>query len=148
MLAKALAAWLVLVAAQDTGGVLRVRVILDDATGTATPIPRVALLVSDNPATGEPRRIRTTGDGTVELRLRPGSYTVESDEPIAFGGNAYTWTEIITVGAGKPAVLELTEKNAEITPVTTTTDSTSRPAAAVVADSAVLLSRWRDSVVE
>ena len=42
------------------------------------------LLISDNPATGAPRRVVTSLEGTVDVRLRPGNYTVESDEPLVF----------------------------------------------------------------
>ena len=88
MLARLVALVLALMTVQDTG-VLHIRVVLDDATGTATPIPRVVLLVSDNPATAEPRRVRTSADRSIEIKLRPGSYTIESDQAVAFGGNAY-----------------------------------------------------------
>ena len=132
--------------AQD-GGVLRIRVLLNDAGGIATPIPRVILLVSDNPATGEPRRVRTANDGTVELKLKPGSYTVESDQPIAFGGSAYTWTQMIDVRAGRDAVLDLTAKNAEIEAITAAS-ATAGAAATIDADSATVLAKWQHSVVE
>src|SRR5512132_2248663 len=95
--------------AQGTG-VLRIRVALADAGGALTPIPRVLLLVSDNPATSEPRRVRTTADGTIELKLAAGSYTIESDQPLSFGGVAYTWTETIDVVAGREVVLDLNVK--------------------------------------
>jgi S1-C subfamily serine protease len=127
-------------ARQDTG-VLRIRVVLADATGALTPIPRVLLLVSDNPATDEPKRVRTTADGTVELKLKAGSYTIESDEAISFGGSAYTWTEDVDVVAGRQIVLDLTANNAAVEAVGAGTRSIS-------ADSAVLLSKWQDSVVE
>ena len=55
-------------AAQATG-VLRVTVTLTDADGTTTPIPRVVLLVSDNPATGEPRRIRIRHPAAAKPKL-------------------------------------------------------------------------------
>jgi S1-C subfamily serine protease len=130
--------------AQDTG-VLRIRVVLEDATGAATPIPRVVLLVSDNPATAEPRRVRTSADGSIELRLRPGSYTVESDQAVAFGGNAYAWTETLDVAGGREIVLDLTAKNAEITPASAATPGA---APAIEADSATILAKWQDAVVE
>ena len=97
----------ILAAAQATG-TLRVRVVLTDASGVATPVPRLVLLVSDNPPTAEPRRVRTAADGTVELKVAPGSYIVELDEPIAFRGKAYTWTQIVEVRAGRETVLDLT----------------------------------------
>ena len=129
------------VAAVQDAGVLRIRVALADSTGALTPIPRVLLLVSDNPATSEPRRVRTTADGTIELKLNPGSYTVESDQPVSFGGAAYSWTETIDVVAGREVVLDLTAKNAAV-------DTAGGTATAMSADSAVLLSKWQDSVVE
>lgn len=147
MFARLAAFVLALFVAQD-GGVLRIRVVLNDAAGAATPIPRVALLVSDNPATTEPRRVRTSNDGTVELKLKPGNYTVESDQPIAFGGNAYTWTQMIDVRAGREVVLDLTAKNAEIEAVSAATAAATGAAAPVEMDSATVLAKWQDSVVE
>ena len=135
-LSASLAVFLTLAAAQDAS-TLRVRVTLVDPTGTATPVPRLLLLVSDNPPVDEPRRVRTAADGTVELKLAPGSYTVELDEPISFRGKAYTWTQIVEVAAGRPTVLDLTADNAE-----------AAAAARISADSATLLAAWRDSVVE
>ena len=57
-----LAATLALVstlAAAQAAGTLRVRVVLTDVSGVATPVPRLVLLVSDDPPTAEPRRVRT-----------------------------------------------------------------------------------------
>ena len=101
------------VAAQATG-VLHIKVVLLDAERKETPVPRHALLISDNPATTSPRRIVTALDGTADVRLRPGNYTVESDEPVAFQGKAYQWTQTLDIVAGRDAVLELTAANAEI----------------------------------
>ena len=135
-LAAAVALVLALAGGQGTG-MLRVRVILTDASGVATPVPRLTLLVSDNPPAAEPRRVRTNADGTIELKLAPGSYIVELDEPVAFRGKAYTWTRIVTVAAGRDTVLDLTTGNAE-----------AAASARLSADSATLLTAWRDSVVE
>src|SRR6478609_11655340 len=109
-----LAALVLALSIAQGGGLLRIRVVLNDASGVATPIPRVTLLVSDNPASAEPRRVRTSNDGTVELKLKPGSYTVESDDPIGFGGKGYAWTEVVTITAGRDTVIDLTAKNADI----------------------------------
>ncbi|MEO7133808.1 MAG: hypothetical protein ABI024_06265, partial [Vicinamibacterales bacterium] len=127
---------LLALAGQDAG-LLRVRVVLMDSSGVATPIPRLVLLVSADPPTDEPRRVRTTVDGTIELKLAPGSYVVELDEPVAFRGKAYTWTQIVKVAAGRDTVLDLTAANAE-----------AAAGARINADSATLLTTWRDSVVE
>src|SRR5688500_16692458 len=80
-----------------TGGqeasVLHIRIALLVATGRVTPVPRHLLLISDNPSTAPPRRIVTAPDGTADVRLRPGNYTVESDRPVAFEGKGYQWTQ-------------------------------------------------------
>ena len=124
--------------------VLRVKVALVDAERKPAPVPRHVLLVSENPASATPRQIVTTLDGTAEIRLRPGNYTVESDRPVAFLGKAYQWTLTVDIVAGRDAVLELTADNAEVGPVAAA-DTAS--AAAPASDPAFLLSQWRDSVV-
>src|SRR5689334_2832076 len=82
-------------AAGQTPGVLHVKIVLVDADGKATPVARHALLISDNPSTAPPRRVVTMMDGTAEVRLPPGNYTVESDQPVAFRGKAYQWTQTL-----------------------------------------------------
>src|SRR6266566_5253693 len=94
--------------------VLHIKVVLIDADRKSTPVPRHALLISDNPATAPPRRIVTALDGTADVRLRPGNYTVESDVPVAFEGKRYGWTQTLDVVAGRDTVLELTADNAEV----------------------------------
>jgi S1-C subfamily serine protease len=127
-------------AAQELG-TLRVRVAVADADGA--PAPRYALLVSDNPASDEPRRITTAPDGTVEVKLRPGSYTVESDRPLARHGRRYQWRQTVEIAAGRETVLELTAGNADAV-------DPSDPAsgAATTSDSGLLLQQWQDCVVE
>src|SRR6266511_913875 len=124
--------------------VLHIKVVLIDATQKVTPVPRHALLVSDNPPSATPRRIVTALDGTVDVRLRPGNYTVESDRPVAFGGKAYQWTQMVDIAAGRDGVLELTADNAEVEPVASGTTTGGAP---VEADPAFLLPEWQDSVV-
>jgi S1-C subfamily serine protease len=128
---------------QDTG-LLRITVVLTDADGNVTPIPRVVLLVSDNPATGEPRRIRTGPDGAVEIKLPPGNYTVESDAPVTLGAQSYVWTQTIDIARGNN-VLSLTPANAEID---TGTGGASGGAQPMRADSAVIFNKWRHSLVQ
>ena len=146
-LMKALVAALVMLAsaaaAQDVG-VLRVTVVLADADGNATPIPRVLLLVSDNPATSEPRRVRTGADGSVELKLRPGNYTVETDQPVSLGGQAYGWIQMIDVAAGREVVLALTPKNADIQAAA----AGASDVMPVNVDAAAVFNKWQRSVVE
>jgi len=124
--------------------VLHIKVVLLDADRKPTPIPKHTLLISDNPATAAPRVVVTGLDGTIDVKLRPGNYTVESDKPVAFNGKAYEWTQIVDVVAGRDAVLELTAANAEVGAV-------GADAAAASAqpenDPWVLLPPWQDSVV-
>lgn len=106
------------------------------------PIRRHALLISDNPSSAAPRRVVTSQDGTVDVRLRPGNYTVESDRPVAFDGRAYQWTQFVDVVAGRDAVLELTADNADPPDFTTASADS-----AAGEDASSLSSRWQDSVV-
>ena len=123
--------------------VLHIKVVLADAAGTATPVPHHALLISENPASATPRRILTGLDGSADVKLRPGHYTVESDQPVVFHGKAYQWTELIDVVAGRDMTLELTAGNADVAP-------DSSPAAAAKTpledDPSFLLPQWQDSV--
>ena len=132
------------IAAQDTG-VLRVTVTLTDPSGNAIPIPRAQLLISDNPTTHEPRRVRTGPNGTIEIRLPAGNYTVESDLPVTFGGRSFSWTQMLDVLAGRDTVLALTATNADIGVAAT---GASRDAGATHADSAAILHKWQGSIVE
>ena len=121
--------------------VLHIKVVLVDAERKAAPVPRHALLVSDNPASAPPRRIVTRLDGTADVRLRPGSYTIESDRPIVFQGKAYQWTQTVDVVAGRDAVLELNAQNADVETGLSTAVSSGG------ADPSSLLIQWQDSIV-
>ena len=130
-------------------GVLQIKVVVADGAGQATPVPRHLLLISDNPSSAPPRRVFTSIEGSVEVRLPPGNYTVESDRPFAFEGKAYQWTQLVDVVAGRDTVLELGAGNAEVETLTssTATSSTTSAAATVETDPESLLVRWLDSVV-
>jgi hypothetical protein len=101
-----------------------------DADGTSRPLSGYALLISEEPPSAAPRRILIGADGTASVRIRPGTYTVESDQPLIFRGKAYTWTRHVTIVAGQDADLVLNASNAQIE-ATTATDT---PAATITAD--------------
>ena len=128
--------------------VLHIRVVLVDG-GETTPVPRHSLLISSNPSSAPPRLIVTRGDGTADVQLRPGNYTVESDRPVRFHGKAYQWTQTIDVVAGRDTVLNLSPDNAEIAAssdaATSPSDAASSPP--LEADSARLVPKWKNSVV-
>src|SRR5687768_4300053 len=130
------------VSAQPTHGVLRITVTLNDATQAPTPVRRHVLLVSEEPPSAAPRAIPTAADGTVVLKLRPGSYIVESDQPATFRGRAYQWRQEIAIVAGGDVTLNFTADNAEIVPLDTLRPTTS---AAAIEDA--LFEKHRESVV-
>ncbi len=138
-------AWPLLAAGQEPG-VLRVSVVLTGEGNVPTPIRRHLLLISDNPSSAPPRRVFTAADGTAEVRLRPGSYTVESDQPVVFEGRTFQWIQIVDLVAGRETALVLTAANADtLTPP---------PAAAPAPSNAVpdedrvsIAARWQESVV-
>jgi len=92
---------------------LHIKIVLADAAGVTTPVARHALLISDNPSTTAPRLATTGVDGSADVKLRPGNYTIESDRPVTFHGKAYQWTQTLDIVAGRDSVLELTAKNAD-----------------------------------
>ena len=125
--------------------VLHIKVTLTDAGRAPMGVPRHALLISDDPPTSVPRRIVTAPDGTADVRLRPGSYIVESDEPVAFDGKGYQWRQTVAIASGRDAILELTAENAEVGAAPASSSSSSQ--AAKENDASLLLPQWRDSVV-
>ena len=142
---SAILALLTLTASAQEIGVLRISVVLTDAEGNATPVPRAQLLISDNPTSREPRRVRTGADGTVEVKLPAGNYTVESDLPVTLAGRSFIWTQILDVPAGRETVLALTTANAELD---TSTGGTAGNTGSTYADGAAILNTWRGSIAE
>lgn len=122
---------------------LHVSITLPDGTGKITPVPRHALLISEEPPTAPPRRILTTLAGTADVSLRPGRYAVESDQPVAFEGKTYEWSQRIDIVAGRDAALELTADNASIDTATAAATSAARSDT----DLSLLTSQWQDTVV-
>lgn len=125
-------------------GLLKIKVTVLDAQGQVRPVPRHALLISDNPASAAPQRVVTKIDGTAEARLRAGNYTIESDQPLIFQGKSYEWRQTLDVAAGRDTALELTPANAQV-------EATSVPAAGASGDvevsRATILSDFQDSIV-
>ena len=131
----------------QTTGVLHIKITLVDASQATVPVADHALLISDNPATAPPRRVVTGPDGVVDVRLRPGNYTVESDDPFPFSGKGYEWVQNVDVVATKQTLLDLTSKNADVVPIKPSTRPAS-PSSAVKADaSSDALAPFQNSVV-
>jgi hypothetical protein len=127
--------------------VLRIEVVLPDAQGQRTPVPRHALLISNDPVTAAPRRITTDLEGTATARLRPGRYIVESERATAFHGKSYEWIQPITVAATGDSVLQLTGENAQVTDAPGSGGFAAPDASGPDADPSLALGKWRDSVV-
>jgi hypothetical protein len=68
---------------------------------------------------------------------------VESDQPLAFDGRTYEWSQRIDIVAGRDATLDLTADNASIETGTAPATSPARSAT----DPSLLASRWQDAVV-
>lgn len=131
-------------ASGQTHGVLRVSVTWLDTGQNVAPVAHHALLVSDDPPSAPPRRIVTAVDGTVDIKLRPGVYTVESDRPVAFNGRAYRWRQTVEIPEGRDVALEFTADNAEVEPAL---PDAVPPVVSEVSAPSFLLSEWEDSVV-
>jgi len=125
--------------------VLHIRAVLTDAIGQPTPVARYALLISEIPQTRETRRIVTRIDGTADVRLLPGTYVVESDQPVALQGRAYRWRQTLDIVAGRDSALDLTVANAVVEPIAPGTTDRDAP---VAIDTSLLRRQWLDSVVE
>ena len=126
--------------------ILRIRVTIVDADQQTRPVPRHGLLISENPTSATPQLVVTGNDGSAEVRLRPGNYTIESDQPLIFQGKAYEWTQTLDVPAGQTTTLELSAKNAQVEA------AGARPASASAAggetsNASALLLDWQNSVV-
>ena len=97
------------ITATQATGVLRLSVTIGP-DGAATPVPRHAILISDNPASRAPWRVVTARDGTARVTLPAGNYTVESERPLVFQGKAYEWRQVVDVTAGVDTALALTAR--------------------------------------
>jgi S1-C subfamily serine protease len=126
-------------------GVLRITVTLMDAERSPLPVPRHLLLVSDNPSTSPPRRLLTRADGSIEVSLRPGNYTVESDHPVVSAGKAFQWTVLVDVVAGREVTLALTAANADAVPLPESASPAGEAPADI--DTSLRVRKWQQSLV-
>jgi hypothetical protein len=132
-------------AAQELA-VLHLKVTVLNADRQPVPVARHALLISDNPATTVPRRVVTSAEGTAQIRLRPGNYTVESDSPFVLDGRTYEWVHSLDVAAGRDTTLELTADTAAGAVQTNVSDAAAAPDA--IDMRASILSAWQESAFQ
>lgn len=133
-------------AAQQTG-VLRIKVTIVDADQQSKPVPRHALLISINPTSAAPDRRVTALDGTAEIHLRPGNYTVESEQPFIFQSKSYEWSQTLDVRAGQITPLELTASNAQVEIAQAGRLSAGAGYASAPGSPSALLLEWQHSIV-
>jgi hypothetical protein len=126
--------------------VLHLKVSVLSTDGRPIPVARHALLISDNPATAAPRRVVTSPEGTAEIRLRPGNYTVESDRPFVLDGRTYEWVRTVDVVAGRDTTLELTTDVAGGAVKADVSEAAAAPNAREVREQ--ILSAWQASAFE
>ena len=129
--------------AQAQPGILRIRVTIVDASQQTRPVPRHAVLISENPTAAAPQRAVTNGDGIAEVRLRGGNYTVESDEALIFQGRSYEWRQTLDVLPGQTTTIDLNVGNAEIG----TAEAAAASEPGVARNVSGLLLDWQGSVV-
>jgi S1-C subfamily serine protease len=131
-------------AARAQTGVLQVSVTIASQSGGAATGRRHVLLVSDNPPSRTPWRLVTALDGTGKLTLPPGTYTIESEQPLVAMGQALEWRQTVEVTAGGTTAVHLTANNAEVVEAPDVPVQAGGPARV---DQWDLLIRWQDSVV-
>jgi S1-C subfamily serine protease len=146
MSARVLLVAIALLGAQPQTTTLHITVTVMDG-GRAIPVPRHALLISDNPATSAPQRRLTTLDGTADIQVRPGSYTIESDQPLIFQGKAYQWTQTVDVPAGGVTTLALTTANAQIDAAPAGAKASDANAVNADVSSSAIFIDWQNSLV-
>jgi len=134
-------------AAQDLQ-LVRIRVSVLTADQRRVPVGRHVLLISDEPVTAAPRRVVTAADGTAEIRLRPGTYIAESDQPFVLESRAYEWVHPFSVAAGAEMTVELTSANATTSAAAATAAAADLPPANAAETSVSLLTTWQASVFE
>ena len=105
---------------------------------------RHALLVSEEPPSRAPRRVVTGIDGAGRLKLPPGTYIVESEEPLVASGQTFEWRQSVVIAAGESTTLALSSANAEIG--ATSADAATNATPGKI-DQWDLLIKWQESVV-
>lgn len=102
------------VCAQSPEKVIVKVTVVDDGLNLKN-VPKFSLIVQRN---GDPitaaTKISTSADGTVELALSPGRYTVVSEKPLSFQNRSFTWEQAFLVERGNVTTIELSSDNARV----------------------------------
>ncbi len=66
------------------------------------------------PTKDKSQKLRTDGDGKINIDLDPGSYTLAISKPLAFKGKQYTWSKTFDITDGQTYNLQLTQSDATV----------------------------------
>jgi S1-C subfamily serine protease len=103
---------------------VHVRVVLVDRELNQKPVPFLTVSFKHGAQSAE---VKTKLDGTAEVSLAPGSYTVMTPKPAELGGQQFSWNMPVTL-AGAQQNVDLSNDNAKI-------EETSAPSSRPAADS-------------
>src|SRR5215472_1457551 len=103
---------------------VHVRVVLVDRELNQKPVPFLLVSFKHGANSAE---VKTGLDGTAEISLPPGKYTIATPKPAELGGQHFSWSVPVTL-AGAEQNVDLTNDNAKI-------EETSAPASKPAGDS-------------
>ncbi len=87
---------------------VRLRVILVDGDLNQKPVPFLTVIFKGAGASSE---VKTSLDGTAEINLAPGAYTVSTPKPVELAGKRYSWSVHVNL-SGAEKTIDLTNENA------------------------------------
>ena len=100
---------------------VHIRVVLVDGELNQKPVPFLLVSLKSGAKSAE---VKTGLDGTAEIKLPPGKYTVVTPRPAELGGQHFSWSVAVKLG-GSDQNVELTNDNATSEDIST---STAKPA--------------------
>lgn len=88
--------------------------VVDDGLNLKN-VPKFSLVIRRSDGTSFPAtKVSTSAEGTVELALSPGGYTIASEKPLAFQNRNFAWEQPFAVERGKAITIELSSDNAKV----------------------------------
>src|SRR6266513_6411707 len=89
---------------------VRVRVILVDQDLNQKPVPFFVVSLKSGAKVAE---VKTSLDGTAEVQLPPGRWTVSSPKAAELGGKRFSWNIQVSL-SGREKNIDLTKDNAKV----------------------------------
>ncbi len=88
---------------------VHIHVILVDSELNQKPVPFLTVTLKSTASSSD---VKTRLDGTAEITLPAGAYTVTTAKPIDLGGKRYSWSMRVTL-TGEEKSIDLTNENAK-----------------------------------